>query len=99
MPAGCEPAYHIYYVLAETVDARNGLASHLRQRGIEASSHYVPLHLSPFAQRTLHTRAGMFPVTESVADRLLRLPLYPFLSREDQQSVIDAVFAFFGRRP
>jgi len=97
VPAGCEPAYHIYYVLTETVGARKELASFLRQRGIEASSHYVPLHLSPFAQRALHTRPGMFPVTESVADRLLRLPLYPFLSRDDQQSVVDAVFAFFGR--
>ena len=40
----------------------------------------------------------MFPVTEQVADRLLRLPLYPDLMPSEQQSVIDAVYEFFGRR-
>jgi dTDP-4-amino-4,6-dideoxygalactose transaminase len=40
----------------------------------------------------------MLPVTEHAAERLLRVPLYPSLTSEDQQSIIDAVFAFFGRR-
>jgi len=98
VPAACAPAYHIYYLLADTAERRNALASFLRQRGIEVSSHYVPLHLSPFAQRTLKTRAGMFPITEQVSERLVRLPLYPGLTPDEQQSVIDAVFTFFGRR-
>ena len=98
VPAACKPAYHIYYLLTDTAESRNELASFLSQRGIQASSHYVPLHLSPFARRTLQTRPGMFPVTEQVADRLLRLPLYPDLMPSEQQSVIDAVYEFFGRR-
>ena len=40
----------------------------------------------------------MLPVTEHAAERLVRLPLYPSLTRDDQRSIIDAVFAFFGRR-
>lgn len=98
VPAPCQPAYHIYYLLTDTSEVRNALSSFLRQRGIEASSHYVPLHLSPFARRTYDTRPGMFPVTERAAERLLRLPLYPGLTPPEQQSVIDAVCAFFGRR-
>jgi dTDP-4-amino-4,6-dideoxygalactose transaminase len=71
----------------------------MRARGIEASSHFVPLHLSSYAQRELGGRAGQCPVTEQAADRLLRLPLYPGLTSDDQRSVVDAVFGFFGRRP
>jgi dTDP-4-amino-4,6-dideoxygalactose transaminase len=98
VPPACRPAFHIYYLLTETPGARGQLATFLRQRGIEASSHYVPLHVSPYAQRTFGTRPGTLPVTEYAAERLLRLPLYPSLTPDDQQSVVDAVFAFFGRR-
>jgi dTDP-4-amino-4,6-dideoxygalactose transaminase len=98
VPPACEPAFHIYYLLTETAAARDQLAAFLRQRGIEASSHYVPLHASPYAQRQLGTRPGMLPVTERVAERLLRLPLYPSLTHDDHQLIVDAVFAFFGRR-
>jgi len=97
VPDGCEPAYHIYYLLADTKPTRDGLVAWMRERGIEASSHFVPLHLSPYASNVLGTRPGQSPVTESVADRLVRLPLYPALSRADQETVVDAVSAFFGR--
>jgi len=97
VPGGCEPAYHIYYLLADTKATRDGLVSWMRERGIEASSHFVPLHLSPYAANVLGTRPGQCPVTERVADRLVRLPLYPALSPADQQTVVDAVSAFFGR--
>ena len=97
VPAGCEPAYHIYYLRVPTVAARNEAISFVRARGIEVSSHFVPLHLSAYALRELGTRAGDCPVTERAADTLLRLPLYPSLADADQQRVIDAVFAFFGR--
>ena len=98
VPPACKPAFHIYYLLTETAGARDQLAAFLRQRGIEASSHYVPLHASPYAQQAFGTRPGRLPVTEDAAERLLRLPLYPSLTRDDHRSIIDAVLAFFGRR-
>jgi dTDP-4-amino-4,6-dideoxygalactose transaminase len=97
VPDGCDPAYHIYYLLADAKATRERLVAWLRARGIEASSHFVPLHLSPYAADALGARPGRCPVTESVADRLVRLPLYPALSPVDQQTVIDAVSTFFGR--
>jgi len=99
IPPGCDPAYHIYYLRLATVAARNAAAAFLRARGIEASSHFVPLHLSGYAQRELGTRAGECPVTERAAETLLRLPLYPSLAAKDQRLVIDAVFASLGQRP
>jgi dTDP-4-amino-4,6-dideoxygalactose transaminase len=99
IPPRCEPAYHIYYLRFATAAARNSATAFLRADGIEASSHFVPLHLSAYAQRELGTGAGDCPVTERAADTLLRLPLYPSLAAADQQRVIEAVFAFFGRSP
>jgi dTDP-4-amino-4,6-dideoxygalactose transaminase len=97
IPPGCEPAYHIYYLRFATAAARDAATSFVRARGIEVSSHFVPLHLSAYARRELGTGAGDCPVTERAADTLLRLPLYPSLAAADQQRVIDAVFAFTGR--
>jgi dTDP-4-amino-4,6-dideoxygalactose transaminase len=99
VPPDCEPAFHIYYLRFPSGAARDEAMSLLRGRGIEASSHFVPLHLSTYAHRALGGRAGDCPITEQAADRLLRLPLYPALTPDDQRAVIDAVFAHFGRRP
>jgi dTDP-4-amino-4,6-dideoxygalactose transaminase len=99
VPPECQPAYHIYFVRFATHAARDGAMAFLRGRGIEASSHYVPLHLSAYARRELGGRLGDCPVTEHAADRLLRLPLYPALAAGDQRHVIEALFAFFGQRP
>ena len=52
VPPGCEPAYHIYF-LRFTPTLRPAAAAFVRARGIEASSHFVPLHLSAYARREL----------------------------------------------
>jgi len=98
IPDGCEPAYHIYYLRFASGAARDAAAAFVRARGIEASSHFVPLHLSSYAQRELGTRPGECPITERAANTLLRLPLYPSLAAADQDLVVDAVFAFLGHR-
>ena len=63
----------------------------LREAGIEASFHFIPLHTSPYAQRTYGCRAGDLPVTEDVAQRLIRLPIYPGLTEEAQEHIIATV--------
>ena len=65
----------MFYVLLPSLDARTRLIEHLRERGILAVFHYLPLHLSAMG-RALGGREGQCPVTEDVADRLLRLPFY-----------------------
>ena len=62
----------------------------LREHGILAVFHYLPLHLSEMGGRW-GGRAGDCPVTESVSERLVRLPFYTSLSQEDQERVIEAV--------
>ena len=93
VPAHCEQAYHLFYVLLPSLDARQALIAHLRQRGILAVFHYQPLHLSTMGRR-YGGRDGQCPVAERVSDRLLRLPFYNDLSAEDLARVVEAVRDF-----
>lgn len=93
MAAECEQPYHIYYILLPTPAARDALINHLRARGILAVFHYQPLHLSRMG-RQFGGAAGQFPITESAAERLVRLPLYNSLTQGEQQEVIEAVRTF-----
>jgi dTDP-4-amino-4,6-dideoxygalactose transaminase len=93
VPEHCEQAYHMFYVLLPSLDARARLITHLRERGILAVFHYLPLHLSEMGRR-FGGRPGQCPVTEDATDRLLRLPFFTGLSAADQDEVIDAVLAF-----
>jgi dTDP-4-amino-4,6-dideoxygalactose transaminase len=86
--------YHIFYVLMSDETTRNSAIAFFRSKNIGTTFHYLPLHLSPVGQR-LGYRAGDFPVTESVCGRLLRLPIYPSLTTEQQDKIIHTMREFF----
>jgi len=86
---------HMFYVLAGSLAERTALIEHLKARGIYAVFHYVPLHSSP-AGRRFGRVAGELAVTDDVASRLVRLPLYYELTERDVGEVVGAVRAFFG---
>ncbi|MFM7108742.1 MAG: dTDP-4-amino-4,6-dideoxygalactose transaminase [Planctomycetaceae bacterium] len=89
VPPHCEQAWHMYYLLMPTLEARTRFIAHLRSRGILGVFHYLPLHLSEFARRW-GGRAGDCPVAEHASDRLVRLPFYTSLAEADQVRVIEA---------
>jgi dTDP-4-amino-4,6-dideoxygalactose transaminase len=93
-PASCTPNCHLFYVLLADERTRNGLMAYLRARDIHALFHYVPLHLSPVGL-SMGYREGQFPVTESVHARLLRLPMYYEMTRDDHDRVISSIHDFF----
>ncbi len=97
VPAECEQAYHLYYLLLPSLAERQSLIAFLRSRGILSVFHYVPLHLSPMGKR-FGGKEGDCPVTEHVSDRLLRLPFYNDLSEADQDFVIESVLAWLDGR-
>lgn len=80
---------HIFYLLFPDGGARNRAMAALKSQGVMATFHYVPLHSSPMGADLHGGRA--LPVTESVAERLLRLPLHAQLSSDDVGRVTDAV--------
>ncbi len=93
VPDHCEQAYHMYYLLLPSMDARQRLIEHLAKRGILAVFHYTPLNTSAMGQQ-FGGRRGQCPVTECISDRLLRLPFYNSLAADEQSSVVEAILAF-----
>jgi dTDP-3-amino-3,4,6-trideoxy-alpha-D-glucose transaminase len=90
---GSTPVWHLYVVRTAH---REALAGFLAERGISTARHYPePPHLSQAFARLADGR-GSFPVTESLADELLSLPLYPGIRPEQLEAVSDAVHAFFA---
>ncbi|HKR60664.1 MAG TPA: dTDP-4-amino-4,6-dideoxygalactose transaminase [Pyrinomonadaceae bacterium] len=87
IPESCKSNYHVFYVILPDYNVREGLMSHLKQNGIEATFHYVPLHSSPMGS-SLGYQAGDFPVTEDLSSRLLRLPIYPDLTPDEQSLIV-----------
>ena len=93
VPPECEQSYHMFYVIMPSLEARQALISHLASFGILAVFHYLPLHLSPMGLR-FGGRQGDCPVTEDLADRLLRFPFFTGMSSSEQSQVIEAVRRF-----
>jgi len=93
IPADCEQAYHMFYMLLPNLELRQKFIMYLRERGIYSVFHYLPLHLSDMGQGFGY-QAGDCPVTEQVSDRLVRLPFHNALTSSDQEQVIDAILGF-----
>ena len=95
IPEGCVHNAHMFYVKCKDLDERTRLISFLKERDILAVFHYVPLHSAPAGLR-FGRFAGEDRYTTAESDRLVRLPLYFKLTKEDQDRVIAAVHDFYG---
>jgi dTDP-4-amino-4,6-dideoxygalactose transaminase len=92
--AGTTHAWHLYILRLRPGVLRLGrdrLIEMLRERGIGTSVHFLPLHLHTYYRRVLGHRKGEFPHTERESARAVSLPLYPGLSRGDQDRVVEAL--------
>lgn len=93
VPTHTTQAYHMYYLLMPALAQRQAFIAHLKQRGILAVFHYLPLHLSEMGKR-FGGRSGDCPVTESISERLVRLPFYCGLTEADLGTVVEAILDF-----
>ncbi|MGC2137451.1 MAG: dTDP-4-amino-4,6-dideoxygalactose transaminase [Candidatus Sulfotelmatobacter sp.] len=95
IPAECEQAYHMFYLILPSLECRQALIAHLKEQGILSVFHYVPLHLSAMGMKF---GARECPVTEDLSSRLLRLPFYNDLTEDDQAQVVGLIKDFFDVR-
>jgi dTDP-4-amino-4,6-dideoxygalactose transaminase len=90
VPPDCEHNAHLYYLLLPDLAARTRFIARLKQRGISALFHYVPLHDSP-AGRRFGRAHGDLRVTTDASERLVRLPLWYGLDNATIDTVVACV--------
>lgn len=93
VPEGCDHANHLFYLLFPSNEKREAAIAWLKERGVEAYFHYLPLHSSVVGERVGTAPLGC-PVTDRVSATLLRLPLYPALTDSQQNHVIQSLIDF-----
>jgi dTDP-4-amino-4,6-dideoxygalactose transaminase len=93
VPAHCEQAYHVFYVVMPSLASRQNLIAYLKGQGILSVFHYLPLHLSDMG-RGYGGEAGDCPVTERLGECLLRLPFFNGMTEGEQVRVIEAMQQF-----
>lgn len=89
IPDGSSHNAHMYYLLLPSLDARCRYIERLKESGVQSVFHYIPLHSSPAGRHFGRTHRERLPVTDSVSDRLVRMPLWVGLE-ERMEEVLTA---------
>ncbi|WP_163507003.1 dTDP-4-amino-4,6-dideoxygalactose transaminase [Fodinicola acaciae] len=92
VPADRTHPAHLYYLLLPTAPARDEFIRHLAERGVRAAHHYQPLHSAPAGRR--YARTAGCPVTEDIADRLVRLPLFAGMTAAELEHVVVSAISY-----
>ncbi len=94
VPVDVQHAWHLY-VLKVNPDAlsisRDRVIEELKERGIGTSVHFIPLHTHPYYQQKLGYRTGQFPHAENHFERAISLPLFPGMTNDDTERVVEAL--------
>lgn len=95
VPEGCTHNAHMFYIKVKNLAERSELIFYLKDRNIQAASHYVPLHNAPAAKLFSRTHLAC-KVTEKESERLLRLPMHYHLTADDIVSISSAIESFYS---
>lgn len=96
VPGHCTPNGHLFYIKVRDLAQRTELISYLKEQGIGAVFHYVPLHSSP-AGLKYGRFCGSDTYTTKESDRLVRLPMYYGLTAKDVEYICGCIHTFFGK--
>lgn len=92
-------AQHVYYVYVVQVQERERFREILQREGIATGIHYpIPIHLQPACAQYGY-KSGSLPITEAIAQRIVSLPMYPELTAEQLERVVEAVKMAHDRVP
>ncbi len=94
VPEGCEHNGHMFYLKCRGLEERTRFIAFLKEKGILSVFHYVPLHSAP-AGRKFGRFHGEDEYTTRESDRLVRLPMYYGLTREDNRRVAECIYRFY----
>ncbi len=94
IPDECTHNAHMYYLKCKDIEERTSLIDHLKENGVWAVFHYIPLHSAPAGEKFGRFN-GEDEVTTKDSERLVRLPMYYGMSNADSDKVIEEVISFY----
>ena len=96
IPEECTHNAHMFYIKTKNLEERSALISYLKENGVLAVFHYIPLHGAPAGQK-YGEFIGKDKYTTRESERLVRLPMYYNLSEEDITYVAELISRFYAR--
>ena len=96
IPEECTHNAHMFYIKTKNLEERSALISYLKEKGVLAVFHYIPLHGAPAGQK-YGEFIGEDKYTTRESERLVRLPMYYNLSEEDITYVAELISRFYAR--
>ncbi len=90
--------YQMYTIVLPTQDIRDALQKHLEKAGIMSKVYYNPIHLKTLYMNKYGYKIGNLPQTEEISSRIITLPLYPGMSGEEIETIVDSIQNFFGKK-
>ena len=97
IPDGCVHNAHMFYIKVADLVQRTAFLSYLKQNGVGAVFHYIPLHSSPAGEQFGRFH-GEDRFTTKESERLVRLPMYYGLTDDDIQYVCETIYHFFKNK-
>lgn len=96
IPEECKHNAHMYYIKAKDLEERTNLIKYLKENGVQAVFHYIPLHTAPAGIKYGRFN-GEDKYTTKESNRLLRLPMYYNLQKEDAEKVVQTIKDFYTK--
>jgi len=95
-PNGYEHIYQMYTIRLPNKQIRNGLQNYLLKKKIFSKVYFSPIHLTDFYKNKIDIRSNSLQVTEKIADSVLTLPLYPNMTSDEKNYLIESISEFFA---
>ena len=95
VPQNPENIYQMYSILLENKKLRNALQKFLLEKKIFCKIYFQPIHLMDYYKKYFQNKIISLPITESISERILTLPLYPNMNNNEKQYLVESIDEFF----
>jgi len=96
-PEGHDHIYQMYTIRLKTKQLRDDLHDFLIKKQIFSKIYFPPIHTTSLYQRKFHIDNSLLPITEKISDQVLTLPMYPNMTNEEKDLLIDTISEFFEK--
>ncbi len=97
VPKGHEHIYQMYTIRLKNQKLRDGLHDFLIKKQIFSKIYFSPIHTTSFYKRKFPTDNTLLPITEKISEEVLTLPMYPNMTNEEKNFLIDSISEFFEK--